>query len=848
MSLHHFRKEFRYLRLRWFVFLALLAFDLAVNLEWLFPLRAGVQPPAWLAHLPTVLMLVGASLLGSCPEDKPGSDRSFISTRPLPLRSYWLARIALWLLLLIAPVVIQTALYLLLSGRPGWEVITSSWHRTLQVIGLTAWVLPMTALWRRGEFWAALGCLAATWLLADRLMEFIAIKVAYISLNYIQSSLGKTVTDLLFAFCVLALAWRHQTRRTATFRRRLFPMLGLALLCLTGARLWPWNERDAPGDLARAQQLASALSIQSDLSGYEFAGFEDDRQRQMFVAMRSTTGDASVSVQLRPQQSLITQGTDYASRSTSNIYWRSRRFSFQRSSETLWATDAVLRDLFPPGTLFTTLSEHSMWNNYMGTNYNVAQFKAPYPNPEQPLRVTTDFDVDWHQRDLALDVPLLAGSTAQSADHVWRILQVQENKEENGNPALGHVSLELHVQSPSGNLGPLANTTMLLWSPQRRLVWLEPSYQTLGPSRASASRWTRHTVRLGWRGVLNYADGESTGVDVSQLRLVMLRSRFLGTTQWTWNSPNIRLRDHINSMDMRSFRDQPIYRGREARAFKERLATLPPPSADAPAAQVRRYLYDILALTNITGVTNTSPNLKEITDAFRPLMQHHLPLMLEIPSSLWPGWSNKPPRSLLQEYLTDDYRETVIDLVPTSAVLTSTVIDKGWAEHARRLQPYLFSLPKLPYRAEYLLLKWGDAASYEKLMQEQRRKPENDIFKALDKIPDLRPRLEELSREIVRHEIPLLKSHAYWLTTHRAIAADFGSVENLDICLRWIAMGGDLPAPNSGVPRPHLLKADGSKLWEPKVDSEKQWPRYRHLTPADFEYLPEQRAWRLRQP
>ena len=131
LILHHFRKEFAYLRLRWFGFLALLGFDLAVNLEWLFPLRAGVQPPAWLVYLPWVLMLVGVSLLGSCPEDKPGSDRSFISTRPLPTRAYWLTRVALWLLLLVLPVVLQNALYLLLSGRPVMEMLAGTWARAL---------------------------------------------------------------------------------------------------------------------------------------------------------------------------------------------------------------------------------------------------------------------------------------------------------------------------------------------------------------------------------------------------------------------------------------------------------------------------------------------------------------------------------------------------------------------------------------------------------------------------------------------------------------------------------------------------------------------------------------------
>ena len=57
-----------------------------------------------------------------------------------------------------------------------------------------------------------------------------------------------------------------------------------------------------------------------------------------------------------------------------------------------------------------------------------------------------------------------------------------------------------------------------------------------------------------------------------------------------------------------------------------------------------------------------------------------------------------------------------------------------------------------------------------------------------------------------------------------------------------------MPSRNSSSPYPKLLKADGSRLWQDKVDADQQWPRYRHLQVADFEYLPEQRAWRLRKP
>ncbi|MGV3660194.1 MAG: hypothetical protein ACO1TE_08410 [Prosthecobacter sp.] len=850
MILHHFRKEFSYLRLRWFAFLALLGFDLAVNLEWLFPLRAGAEPLSWLAYMPWVLMLVGATLLGSCPEDKPGSDRSFISTRPLPVRDYWLARVALWLLLLVAPVVAQTALYLALSDRPMGEVAAGTWARAVHVVQVSAWVLPMTALWRRGEFWAALGILAAGWLLADRVIDSVALMVANVQLSYSQSTAGRTVGALLFAAGIAGMAWRCQSGRSPRFWRRVVVMLGLALLCFLSARLWPWSGQDHALDQALVDKLAPGLKTTVDLSQYEFHGFEDENYRQMFAPTPSETGAASVSVRLRPQSAVLTQ-EGHMSRSVPDPYWRSRRFSFNAPYETLLANDVVLRDLFPAGTLFLT-SGKQPWGMYAGINTYLAGFKAPYPNPEKPLQITTEFEVDWHQRLLELEIPLKAGSTGQSADHAWRILHVETHKTENGTPALGQVSVDLHVQSRGVDFGPLMASTVLLWSPQRRLVWLDPAFKSQTAGRAGDSGWSRHTRRLSWSNVLNYADGEDARVDVSQLRLVLLRNRLLGTSGWTWKSPDIRLGDHPPRSTFLGINEQPIYAGRELKAFQERLATLKVPTADSSEAQARRYLYDLVSLAEITDVARRNPRSKEWTETFRPLLQHHLPLMLELPASLWPGWDGHPPKTMLDEYLTEAQRDIAIDMVMTNPVLTGTVLRKGWAEPARRLQPRLLSLRRLPAGADQLLLKWGDVASHEKLMQEQRHLIFNDNFEELDKVAGLRPRLEALARDLLRREVPTLGAPISNETGQAwrrfKVASDFGDPHALDVCLRWLAMGGDLPANYGAVPRPNLLQPDGSEMWNWKVDSEKQWPRYRHLKAADFDYLPEKRAWKLRQP
>jgi hypothetical protein len=654
---------------------------------------------------------------------------------------------------------------------------------------------------------------------------------------------------LVFALGLFWMAWRHQAGSVKTFRWRLLVMLGIATVCLMMARLWPWNDEDPPQNQARANELAPQLKVDVDMGLLEFSGFAAEWQRRLSLPIRTETPDPHVSVLLRPQSTLIVQG-DNSSRSIPSSGWRRRDASFQVPSQTLMATDTVLRDLFPAGTLFTTSSDRSPWGMHTNQYNYLCEFKPPLPDPKKPLSVTTDYEVDWYQRDIALDLPLQAGANGESEGTAVRIMQVNPNENEKGVPSLGGLSVHLHVSTHHIQTGPLADPTLLLYSPQRHLVWLEPAFQQQQPARAGGTGWSRLAKHLSWRNVLNFADGEDAKVDVSQLRVMLLRSRYLGTTGWTWKSPDIVLADHPPRRDPRQLYRQEIYVGREVKAFQERLATLKAPVAGSTEAEARRYLYDLIAITKATEVAYKKAALKEVGDAFRPLLQNHLPLMLELPSELWPGWNNYPPKSLLDEYLTEEQRDSIIDRVMTNTMLTDTIIRKGWSEAARRLEPRLLAAPRLPYGIDNLLLKWGDEASLERLMQELRFQDHgfSHHYEPLDKFPSLRPRLEEFAQEAVLEEVPALRNENYWVADRFKKAAEYGSSEALEVCLRWMAMGGDQPSSNCGLPYPELLEADGAKLWKEKVDSEKQWPRYRHLRAADFEYLPEQRAWRLRKP
>ena len=126
LILHQFRKDFRYLRWRWVAYLAVLAVDLAYQMEWIFPMKLeDSDSDFYLAGCVVWLMGIWVGLSVS-PEDE--GDSSFVSTRPLPKLQFWLARLTLWFGLIAVPMALEAVVFLALQGRPSGEWFTVVWE------------------------------------------------------------------------------------------------------------------------------------------------------------------------------------------------------------------------------------------------------------------------------------------------------------------------------------------------------------------------------------------------------------------------------------------------------------------------------------------------------------------------------------------------------------------------------------------------------------------------------------------------------------------------------------------------------------------------------------------------
>ncbi|MFC5456305.1 hypothetical protein [Prosthecobacter fluviatilis] len=843
MTLHQFLKEFRYLRLRLLAFLGLLGFDLAVNLEWVLPMRAGVASPGWLTYVPVVILLAGLSLLISCPEDRPGTDRSFISTRPMPAKAYWTARLLIWLLLIVLPVVVQNGLYLIISGRPAADVLRGMWERLCFAAGFSAWLLPTLVLWKRSELWKMLLTVVLVLVGVSKMLDVAGAAWWEYYASYYQTWAGRAAGWVVFAVMSGVLAWRHLSQRFS-FKRRLGMTLVAGLVALLTARFWSWQDSPPEAqDAALVKKLSSEFQFHVDLSKARFEGPEKSYGPRLTAEVNEETHMQGVHVVFRPQRSDLAQGGSvrHVERTEKNPY---RRSPFDSPQMEVFRGDRNLRDFFPKGTLLMANDEYfPKWTLKDQPLTQLAAFSAPHPKFDEPLSIETDFVVDWYRRDLALDVPVAAGAKGTCEDVRWEILRVMPA----AGPQPGALTVSLRVESRAHWVAENGHA-ILLHLPEQRMLRLEPTKQVIAGERGEHTGWRHQQVDLTWNYIFNHAEGDPTGADLSKARLILLRSRYLGQTQQHWKSPEMRLADLPSNWgkSLQWFESKALYAGREMKAFQERMATLTPPTAESTEKEARRYVYDLFSAASVTQAVYTYAAHPLIAEAFEPLGRHHLPLMLDLRGQSWPGWSNKPPNNQLERYVTEEQRELLIDRAPSQAMLADLVVRKGWAEAAKRLKPQILSSVVLPPGADELLIAWkDDPDAAERMLKEAPNDFNGGLIHALDKVPERRPAVEAVVSKQFEDTVPLIPSNKSARALSRA--AEFGSAEAFALCLRWLSIGGDLTSRSVAHPYLKLLNADGSNFWDKRMPVSERWPFFRRLKVEDCEYVPEKRAWKIRQ-
>lgn len=128
----------------------------------------------------------------------------------------------------------------------------------------------------------------------------------------------------------------------------------------------------------------------------------------------------------------------------------------------------------------------------------------------------------------------------------------------------------------------------------------------------------------------------------------------------------------------------------------------------------------------------------------------------------------------------------------------------------------------------------------ERLLKEAKHDFQGWIVSALDKNAETQSQAKALVMR--QYEEALLMMGSSLSTRRVERAANFGSEEALEICLRWHGVVDDSLRPHP--PYPYLLKPDGSR-WSYSMPSHERSPFFRSLKVSDFEYVPEKRAWKF---
>jgi hypothetical protein len=514
--------------------------------------------------------------------------------------------------------------------------------------------------------------------------------------------------------------------------------------------------------------------------------------------------------------------------------------------------DHTLAAFFPPETLLINKKRNERyWDErpqwaYPGETHYLIGKVASSVDEAQHVRIETEFEAQWWQREIIADMACVPNEHREHDDgYRWRVIATQKHAQPvEAGP--GTFEIQVHQQRRT-HWFRHEKICYLLYSPQRRVAWLVPDEQDTHGVCGAHTGWERSTLTLAWRNVLNHADGEDAHVDPAQLRLMIFRGREIGTSSWTWRSPELRVSSQEwDPHSSFNFGSSSLYY-RDQNAFRKRIATLKPISAVSTDAEVRRYLYDVLRAAHLMVGLQTDEVNRDLREAYLPLVQHHLQHLLRLPEDYAPH-DEGVFASVVAEHLREEHQRIVIDLLPQHPHLIEVVLKKSWAEAARRVQAAVIAAGcPLNHPHEYadLLLAWGDDASYEALLREYRGYYSRAVSE-LAKLPKWRPRVEEIIRaERARHPLAMPgPGSGHWGISS---AANLGDAHALDLCLRL--MGND-PFPGSGSsdeipPLPTLIDTKGHQIWQSN-DPVANTLRFRHRTSADFIYVPEKLAWRVK--
>jgi len=585
LAFHHFKKECRYLWPRWLVFLAALTIDYAIQMEWLWPMEAVrrdrffafMQSPIWSFHVWTAAWWL---MLSVPKEDARGTS---FDIRPLPCTSYWAARLLVWLLLIVVPLMVQNALVLASLSRPWGDVVTGMMERGLVAGAMILWVLPAATLFRSWEKYVAL--LLFVFVLVSlglTFTEWFSIHTG-LSLRHSWTTLydsGLTASAAwLLGPLVLALAWWHHRRPLARWLRLVLPMVfGVAVILVSRLPALP-----SPHEKAHDQAFVDSWKDRTPLLEKEDIRVSSNlamRRIELFGLPTFRDLPDDVVATFHPTRRTITQGTTELPELTIPSPSQWLHPSNEGTYDPWWISRWSLIKRFPSATL------------HVGSLPDYGPYLSPLSastDPKLPLTLDLDLAAHFSRVRLIGKVALHEGARLITPKAELEIIEVRVGEDERGWKSPGLLSLTIRQRSSSlaaDGRTAIPGQAFILHAPDKGLIWSQYTAEQ-GVERGANHGWRTAVSNISFSQVLS--DGtEIKPQDLAKLELVWVESVYLGSTTSGLKIDDLRLDDLTGTNDPWPGSGDVLTLQGQRPTFTKYIRDLPKPGDDLASA--KRYL------------------------------------------------------------------------------------------------------------------------------------------------------------------------------------------------------------------------------------------------------------------
>ena len=598
LILHQFLKEFRYLRLRWCFLLFVLVLNLLIQLEWLLPMDLNSKSLILtnLSFLTSAVqwMIVWWFGLSVATEDDASGGRSFLLARPISRLTYWGGRVSVWVILVVLPMMLQSGIFLVASGRPFAAIVQGMGHRAWVGGSMLLWVLSASLLFRG---WQRYALIVLFTIGSDGWFTNITARIAR-ALHLEQHGTPVIYADDTTILAVwlagpllAALAFWHVRRSLSLMSRSAgFVVIVLFWQLLAGSSLLTSDDgKDLPPDLAaNAGTMRDITLAPSQLR----CRIQEDESRVRHLQL-----DARQNVEAMPANTIAAWRTTSLVATQGNAVLPALKGAAGRSSSS--SSLMGLSFFYPMAGLLDDSS-----SGMLTARANDANLRVPMTLPKDrqtPLDVDMTLDADWMRLRKVGELPIRSRAKFVSPGFEFEILGIAGDGD-------GPLRLDYRMSIAASNMSDYVNGKPQLYvaSPGKRLLWQMVVHNGAVDQFRGDGLGELHLMeRVKIHGVLAPGSG-ITIANLHEQRLVFGKPEYLGTSQHHASIKGLKVAEKLTDSKPAWPSTDALSEGNPHDAFLDQINRLPKPAPTAPRDEIARYVASAFATHHTFASRNVS--------------------------------------------------------------------------------------------------------------------------------------------------------------------------------------------------------------------------------------------------